>query len=322
MKCFYHNDLDGHASAFIVYAWVGIKDHDNDGIMQQAEFIEINYGMPFPFNKIEPNEQVWIVDYSIEPSEMLKLWEITKDVTWIDHHKTAIDKYKDFPHYIKGIRKDGEAGCVLTWKYVHWWSGRGSDEVYVGDENVAGAKTYPIPRCILLTGDRDVWMWKYGDETRFFFSGSQLHNTKPDSDFWWKCMDHEIEDAPGTGNKQARERGEVFRQKLLDAGKVIEDYKKSSDEGINASLGYETTFEGYKCWAINRGRISSDRCGDRSKKYDILLPYYHDGKQWTVSLYSEKVDVSEIAKRYGGGGHKGASGFQCKELPFKRTENP
>jgi hypothetical protein len=51
-------------------------------------------------------------------------------------------------------------------------------------------------------------------------------------------------------------------------------------------------------------------------QWDILVPYTHDGKQWIVSLYSDKMDVSEIAKRHGGGGHKGAAGFVCSELPF------
>jgi uncharacterized protein len=35
-------------------------------------------------------------------------------------------------------------------------------------------------------------------------------------------------------------------------------------------------------------------------------------------MYSKTVDVSKIAVKYGGGGHKAASGFQCKELPFTR----
>jgi nanoRNase/pAp phosphatase (c-di-AMP/oligoRNAs hydrolase) len=37
-----------------------------------------------------------------------------------------------------------------------------------------------------------------------------------------------------------------------------------------------------------------------------------------VSLYSEKVDVSIIAKNHGGGGHAGAAGFICRDLPFER----
>lgn len=40
-------------------------------------------------------------------------------------------------------------------------------------------------------------------------------------------------------------------------------------------------------------------------------------KQFTVSLYSETVDVGAIAKAHGGGGHKGAAGFVCDTLPWK-----
>ncbi|MDO5845105.1 MAG: DHHA1 domain-containing protein, partial [Methanocorpusculum sp.] len=53
-------------------------------------------------------------------------------------------------------------------------------------------------------------------------------------------------------------------------------------------------------------------------KYEIFIPFVFDGEQYTVSLYSTTVDVSEIAKSFGGGGHKGASGFQCAELPFAK----
>ena len=41
--------------------------------------------------------------------------------------------------------------------------------------------------------------------------------------------------------------------------------------------------------------------------------------QWTVSLYTTPetgIDVSLIAKAYGGGGHKQAAGFNAKKLPF------
>ena len=38
--------------------------------------------------------------------------------------------------------------------------------------------------------------------------------------------------------------------------------------------------------------------------------------QWTVSMYSDKpdIDVSVIAKNNGGGGHKGAAGFQTDDI--------
>ena len=123
MKCFYHADADGRCAGFWVCLNVGITD------TYKPEFIEINYGKPFPFERIGQDEQVYIVDYSIEPAEMLQLLEITKDITWIDHHKTAIEKYADFPHAIRGVRYDGVAGCMLAYCYIHHMTDRGVGEV-------------------------------------------------------------------------------------------------------------------------------------------------------------------------------------------------
>ena len=52
-------------------------------------------------------------------------------------------------------------------------------------------------------------------------------------------------------------------------------------------------------------------------KHDAMCTFCWKKDKWTVSLYSTKdnVDVSEICKARGGGGHKGAAGFQCSELP-------
>jgi nanoRNase/pAp phosphatase (c-di-AMP/oligoRNAs hydrolase) len=46
-----------------------------------------------------------------------------------------------------------------------------------------------------------------------------------------------------------------------------------------------------------------------------MMPFCFDGKQWTYSMYTLKdINVSEIAKKYGGGGHKKAAGFQSDKL--------
>lgn len=45
-----------------------------------------------------------------------------------------------------------------------------------------------------------------------------------------------------------------------------------------------------------------------------------DGQKWNVSLYHAKhntgIDLSKIAVKFGGGGHRGACGFQMDKLPF------
>jgi nanoRNase/pAp phosphatase (c-di-AMP/oligoRNAs hydrolase) len=50
------------------------------------------------------------------------------------------------------------------------------------------------------------------------------------------------------------------------------------------------------------------------------MGFYFDGQKYNVSLYhsphNKQHDLSLIAVKYGGGGHKGACGFQADKLPF------
>ena len=59
------------------------------------------------------------------------------------------------------------------------------------------------------------------------------------------------------------------------------------------------------------------------KKHDIMLPFAsHKNGKWKLSLYStkKKINCGEIAKLFGGGGHKGAAGFISEKLPFSISE--
>jgi len=274
MKCFYHDDLDGQAAAYCV------RRFKNEGT-----YIPINYNQRFPIELILEDEEIFIVDFSIPPKEMLNLLEITRCIYWIDHHKTAIDTYADFRPVLPGRRKVGTAACELTWVYLF------------GEE--------PMPKALRLVGDRDVWTWQFEDETRYFFAARQTFDTRPESFFWELCT--ETDTGPIWDN-------------LLSTGKIVERYKEATDRGLNQSIGYEAQFGVYHCFACNRARVSSDRFGTRISEYDIILAYYHDGSAWHVSMYSERVDVGELAKNnFGGGGHKGAAGFRCKNLPWVKV---
>jgi nanoRNase/pAp phosphatase (c-di-AMP/oligoRNAs hydrolase) len=46
--------------------------------------------------------------------------------------------------------------------------------------------------------------------------------------------------------------------------------------------------------------------------------FHRQKTKWVVFLYTDKenVDVSNIAKNYGGGGHRSAAGFSAKKFPF------
>lgn len=279
MICFYHNDNDGKCAGAIV-----------KGCFHDCRMIAIDYKDTFPFESIEKDEQVFIVDFSLQKEgEFKKLFEITEFIVWIDHHKTAIEKHKDFD-FLEGIRRTDKSGCELT---AEW---------FIKDGEMA--------EVIKLIGDWDTWGFKYGDRTHWFNAGLQLLDltpTIPYKDSVWEKLFFD----KNTLNKN------FFIENIIEKGKIIMQANSMKNKEYLSNYGFEVDFEGHKCLACNYGRSSSIFFGKRIYDYDIVISFVFDGVTGVVSLYTEKdIDVSEIAKKYGGGGHPKAAGFQCKKLPF------
>ena len=296
MKCFYHNDADGKCAGFWVW-----KDAILSNAMVRSEFIEMSYEKPFPMDTILPGEQIYIVDYSISPDEMRELLKITTDVTWIDHHKTAIEKYEGFEHDIRGIRYDGIAGCMLTYCYLHHTTDRGSGEIKPFDITMA----YDAPMFTKLIADWDVWKFEYGDATRYFITAFNCHDFHPSSDVWNQFLNNTW--------------GFSAEGVLIEKGEVMIKYRDGWAKECLKRYGFEVEFEGLKCFAVNLGNCNSEYFKSLPEgKYDAFMPFAFNGEKWTVSMYSTTHDISGICKKYGGGGHMKAAGFQCVELPFKK----
>jgi uncharacterized protein len=295
MKCFYHDDADGICSGFWVASSVIINDEDYYN--NEPEFYEINYRRKFPLEIIRPNEQVYIVDFSIDPDEMRDLLKKTTNVTWIDHHKTAIEKYADFEYSIRGIRYDGIAACMLTYCYVKHMTNCGEGHIKSFDISMINN----APMFTKLIADSDVFDFKYGDDTRQFFTAFNAYNFEPQSERW-----------------NLFKNSENYEMRMIEEGRIMKLYETAWAKDY-IKLGFKTIFEGNKCLAVNLGYSGIDFFDSiPDGAYDIFISFAFDGKQHVVSMYSKKVDVSWIAKKYGGGGHKMAAGFQCKDLPFRR----
>jgi hypothetical protein len=80
-------------------------------------------------------------------------------------------------------------------------------------------------------------------------------------------------------------------------------------------------FEGHRTLAINDRGSGEMGALIRQLGYEIGYCYFEaeqNGELKTfVTLYSDRVDVSEIARKFGGGGHEGAAGFS-----LERTGSP
>ena len=271
------------------YHSADLDGHCSGAIVKMAEpeceMFPINYGQPFPWDQIRPGEVVMMVDFSLQPfADMIRLNELAT-LVWIDHHKTALDDAAASGVRIDGIQREGLGACALVWEWMH----RGET----------------MPYSVRLLAEYDVWAHHDANCLPFQY-GLRLKSTWPDSEVWRRLL------RPGSGI--------VYMADILRRGDIALRVEVKTNEIYATSCAYETEFEGMRCIAMNRMCCNSkafDPIVD-PEKHDAMLTWgWRDGK-WTVSLYAarEDVDVSVVARRYGGCGHKGAAGFQCRgELP-------
>jgi len=286
MKIYFHNDLDGRCAGAIAYR--ALKHWDKE---HWIKLIELDYKDEVNIKEIEAGESVVIVDFSFTPEIMEKVLKKTKNIVWIDHHKTAFE-YK-YSQKLDGLRDKNFSGCELAWKY------------FVPDT--------VIPRAVELIGDKDKWAWKFGEHTANFNMGMHLYEHQPIRKIWDELFPYSTTPFPvgKAGYDTFRKIEEIEKE-----GRICVRFRDMFCNDYANSYGFETKFEGYKCFALGIYMFGSEAFGDRMKNYDICLSFAYLGDNWIVGLYSSKIDVSKIAQKYGGGGHTGAAGFTCKELPF------
>jgi oligoribonuclease NrnB/cAMP/cGMP phosphodiesterase (DHH superfamily) len=242
-------------------------------------FHETDYKDTAPLTKLA-GEDVIIVDFSYPPEVMLNIVELSNSVVWIDHHATA----KDYPYqYLTGLRNFEDkkfSGCELAWMF------------YFPMET--------MPLSVQLIGDYDKWALKLKPECFQFYEGMKVKNdTSPQSLLWELLL-----------------QDNFYVSSIIDSGCTAVAYRDNYCNDLCKSFGYETEISGHGAYACNQFMFGSGGFGHRFHQYPLCIAYIHDGEQFTVSMYSETVDVGQIAKTFGGGGHKGAAGFVCKNLPF------
>lgn len=289
MKVFYHNDADGKCAASIIFNQGGYS-------CENSEYISIDYTDDFPIGDIKGGEEVWIVDFSIEPDVMKKLLEKTSYVFWVDHHVSSIDKYGEYKELkeLRGIRSVDYSGAELTWLCVAAKYGFGHD-IRIEESNFNGC-----PKYIRLVGDRDMWNFKYGDYSKWFHEFWRYRGEPgPTDSFWNEVIDAKYVEI------------EVFRK-----GEILVKHSEMINKSIIDSYAYEMDFCGYTVLACNSNVFTSELFGDRVKDYPFVVVYCDTGKKWKVSLYSVNMDVVDIAKKHGGGGHPRACGYTSYEFPF------
>jgi len=100
---------------------------------------------------------------------------------------------------------------------------------------------------------------------------------------------------------------------VIEHGRTVERYVANHVRELVDMFARQVEFEGMRVWAINLGgRLVSETLHALNERSAVSVAWCQkqDGK-YLYSLRSNgDVDVSELARHYGGGGHRTAAGFR------------
>lgn len=259
-----------------------------------------DYGKPIP--SVEGFDQIYMVDISIDG--LMDIGAVkqgqpilsTPTLIWIDHHKTAIQKY---PPTLAGYRIDGVAACRLAWQ---WFTSKETS----GLATLENFKNRDVDEPLILTlaGEHDIW--DHHDEDALPLQDG-LRQLEPFE--WNELVSSQFEDKPVTDS---------LLMECISIGRRAMKARNRANVSIMAKRSHTIQWHGYR-WLCCNGVNGSQAFDSRVEPlHEGLLAWVYDGqtKKVTVSLYHspehKHLDHSIIAKEFGGGGHAGACGFQLE----------
>ncbi len=296
IKVFYHRaDADG---------WFcrEIAKRNFDSLMpkEPVGYIGWHYGDPVP--PVSRNDELYMLDISID--ELMG----HPNLVWIDHHKSAIEQYS---LTLRGVRIDGVAACRLAWQ---WFFGEFSAKLT--KENFINREV-DEPYAVRLAGEYDIWDHRDPAGKAFQFGLRSRDLTPAD---WNRLLDNNVHPIlRGTGMDQTE--SELLTSALCQTGWILLSNAEKENALHIKNNGFELQFEGLRFLACNSSRLGSAIFDSAVKpEHEALFVFRFDGKFFQCSMYHvphrTDIDLSLIAKKYGGGGHRGACGFRMKYLAF------
>ncbi len=246
------------------------------------EFYPAKYGDPPPD---VTGREVYMVDFSYKRSVLLDMAKVATKVVILDHHKTAQESLVDLPENVEVVFDMEKSGAHIAWDYFH--------------------QSEPLPYLIEFVEDRDLWKFKYPATKPF----SAYVFSKPyDFDIW---------------NDLYYFNGNSLNELVAKGQAILDNHNKYTEE--LSKLKFRTKIAGYDVWAVNVPYNYSSDMGELLDKGEpFAATFFYDGprEKMVFSLRSDEngVDVSEIAKKFGGGGHKHAAGFEINAEVVDFTE--
>lgn len=192
----------------------------------------------------------------------------------VAHSVFIIDHHKTAEKELSGlpdcIFDMNKSGAVLTWEYFH------------PDEEV--------PLLLRYIQDRDLWQWKLPN-SKEFSAGLQI---EPQTFLNFEWLRHATNEIIKNGEA-------ILRYENMQIDRILHDNRV-----------HLINIDGWMVPSINTTMYISEIGHRLCAGFPFAVMYFFTDTHKIVSLRSgdDGIDVSEIAKKFGGGGHYHAAGYR------------
>jgi oligoribonuclease NrnB/cAMP/cGMP phosphodiesterase (DHH superfamily) len=288
--CLYHFPCDDGFAA----AWV-VNRKWPDVVLKGT-----NYGQPFPEVEID-GKNILIADFSYKPDELAGLSARAKSIVILDHHKTADADLRD-------VRRMVGASCENVEPAFQGVTGPGTNVLAEFDMARSGASLawqfcFPgekMPQLIRYVEDRDLWLMKL-DHTR---SLSLLLQSYPYDLAVWNELMLAFDDVDGAQAgvlAEARAIERFFDRRLAELVPTAVFKQIGKWKGIPVV---------YAPYAFASDLANALLKAHPEAPFAAVVVDAYGSRTWSLRSEDSRQDVSEVARTFGGGGHRNAAGFR------------
>lgn len=244
--------------------------------------------IPAQYQRSPPDvtgRDVIMVDFSYKRDELLKLLDACNSMEIYDHHASAERELAGLSHpKLKKVVFDMKrSGAGIAW-----------------DEFTRGQ---PRPLAINIIEDYDLWRFQYPETKPLMEAIRSVPRTMESFSLTMKLLMASPE----------------LATQLTHIGQWCLDLKTQMVQ-LACEKAEEVEIAGHRVYATNVPYFLSSECGNeliRDRAFGVTYYRAEDGR-WKFSLRSrnDREDVSRIAEKWGGGGHRNAAGFTTDQLPW------
>lgn len=311
----FHADcLDGFGAAYAAWRRFG----------NTARYFPMHHGETWKPDEIDGRD-VYILDFSFAPDALEQMAPRANSVTQIDHHASALKAWGN--HLTAQANGDHtfrhptlplsilfnleKSGASLAWE--HFQQG------------------CPIPLTLRHIEDQDLWRFVLPD-TRSFCRALRLLPFTFDA---WDALISSSIDGSGTSYQEMLATGSAIERFLdIEIARLTEgrlpmparlrgepiDALQAMRHGLPILTDGEQSWRAIDGLAINANALFASELGNRLAKqcttFALVWQLAADGEVRASLRSKGDFDVSVIACRYNGGGHRNAAGFRMPAAEF------